>query len=118
MNVGLHAVFPTLQRNRRIFAVGLLETHGLAKQIVMTDKSLRHFCVFVSVAVKHLRDQMELINYKLLNIMSVFVPLLMQSAILPAASLASSYFYTLSHKRHNFRKKKVTENKMRAHASA
>jgi hypothetical protein len=35
------------------FAPGLLETCSLAKQIVMTQKLLRSFSLFVSVAVKY-----------------------------------------------------------------
>jgi hypothetical protein len=35
------------------FHHGLLKKYNLAKQMVMTDKSLRSFSVFVSVAVKH-----------------------------------------------------------------
>jgi hypothetical protein len=36
------------------FVYGLVQTYNLAKQIVITDKSLCSFLVFVSVAVKHL----------------------------------------------------------------
>jgi len=35
------------------FARGLLQTYSLAKHIIMTDKSLRSFSVFVRVSVKH-----------------------------------------------------------------
>ena len=35
-------------------------------------------------------------------------------AILPAASLSPPHFSTLSHKRHDFRREKVTERKMRS----
>jgi high-affinity K+ transport system ATPase subunit B len=34
-------------------AYELLQTHILAKQIVMTRKSLRNFSIHVNVAVKH-----------------------------------------------------------------
>ena len=34
------------------------------KRIVMTDKSLHSFSVFVTVDVKIIRDQTELINYE------------------------------------------------------
>jgi len=52
----------------------------LAKQIVMPDKSLQRFSVFVSAAETILRDQTELIKYKAKSTKyecaSVFLPLL------------------------------------------
>jgi len=46
---------------------------GLAKHIIMIDKSLHNFSVIVSGAVTHLRDQIELIHYEEINIMSVYL---------------------------------------------
>jgi hypothetical protein len=48
----------------------LLQTHNLAKQIVMTDKLLCSFSVCVSVAAKHLRDQTELMSCGAISIKS------------------------------------------------
>ena len=39
-----------------------------AKQIVMSDKSLRTFSVFVITAVNVLRDQAKVISYEAVNI--------------------------------------------------
>jgi hypothetical protein len=47
-----------------MFSHGLLQRYKLAKQIIMSDKSLQRFSVFVSATETILRDQTELINYK------------------------------------------------------
>jgi len=62
--VGLHIKGPMQQRNKRTFVC----SPYLARQIVMTDKSLRSFSVFVSVAIRVLGDRMEVINYEVMNI--------------------------------------------------
>jgi hypothetical protein len=54
------------KRNGRFFIV-FFSAYSLAKQIVMTCKSLRSYPVFVSVAVKHLKTE-ELITYEAISI--------------------------------------------------
>ena len=51
------------QMNVRLF-IAFFGRKIWLKQIVMTDKSLHSFSVFVNVAVKIIRDQTELINYE------------------------------------------------------
>ena len=53
------------------FVHDLLEMWSLAKYIIMTDKSLHNFSVILSGATTHLRDQIDLIHYEEINIMSV-----------------------------------------------
>jgi hypothetical protein len=93
----------------------------MAKQIVMTDKTLRSFSVFVSVAVKHFRRSDELISFEAVSIkyyecVSVFLSWLsgMQIAsflhciiLSPVTCLALAHFSTLSHKLHDFLKKVI-----------
>jgi len=64
------------ETNERSLVQGLLEMWSLAKHIIMTDKSVHNFWVIVSGAITHFRDQIELINYKEINIMNVCVCIL------------------------------------------
>ena len=87
----------------------------MAKQIVMADKSLRIFSVFMRVAVKHF-TRSEGINFGtvimnyygcvclfLSYLSGMQIAYFLRSIIL--SRLALPYFSTLSHKWHDFREK-------------
>jgi hypothetical protein len=94
---------------------GLVQTYNLAKQIVMTDKSLRSLSVYVSAAVKYFRDQTQLISYEAMHIKYYERVCLYSWLSYPACksrSFAPCYFptvawaallnfYTFTQKRHN-----------------
>jgi len=105
----------TVHASSPYFAYGLLQTYSLAKQVVMTDKSLRCF----SISFKTYEIRRYLINYEAINMTYFECPFSCPSSparksrmrriiLLYVSCPAIPYFPTLSHKRHRFRKKILT----------
>jgi hypothetical protein len=64
MCVGLHVKCLILHWNKKYSFAKHLYTCNLPKPTVMSEKTLSSFSVSVSIAINHLTNQVELINYE------------------------------------------------------